>query len=101
MSSPAALTEQLIGTIKDAIGRQASPRHVPDDVIAVNALPHTRTGKKLEVPVKRIIQGYPLDRVASRDAVDDFSLLAQFAAYAGGPPPNPSHPTGSQSERSR
>lgn len=43
---------------------------------------HTRTGKRLEVPVKRLIQGHPLDQVASRDAVDDFDALAQFTAYA-------------------
>ena len=49
------------------------------------ALPHTRTGKRLEVPVKRLIQGHPLDQVASPDAVDDYAALAQFTAYAGGP----------------
>ena len=63
-----------------------SPRHVPDDVIAVAALPHTLTGKRLEVPVKRLIQGHPLEQVASADAVDDYAALAQFTAYAGGAP---------------
>jgi acetoacetyl-CoA synthetase len=73
---------ELAASIKAAIATQASPRHVPDDVIALSALPHTRTGKRLEVPVKRLIQGHPLDQVASRDAVDDFGALAQFTAYA-------------------
>lgn len=71
--------------VADAVRAQASPRHLPDDIIAVAALPHTRTGKRLEVPVKRLIQGHPLAQVASPDAVDDYSALAQFAAYAGGP----------------
>jgi acetoacetyl-CoA synthetase len=60
------LTGQLTAAIKAAIGTQASPRHVSDDVVAVAALPHTRTGKKLEIPVKRLIQGHPIDRVAGR-----------------------------------
>ena len=80
-----ALTDEVAGRIATAIRTQVSPRHVPDDVIAVAALPHTRTGKRLEVPVKRLIQGHPLDQVASPDAVDDYAALMQFTAYAGGP----------------
>jgi acetoacetyl-CoA synthetase len=77
----AALDEELKQAIKSAIAAQASPRHVPDDIIAVAAIPHTRTGKKLEVPVKRIIQGHPLEQVVARDAVDDYDALARFTAY--------------------
>lgn len=83
------MTAELQTTIRQAISTQASPRHVPDDVIALTALPHTRTGKKLEVPVKRLIQGHPLATVASRDAVDNYDALAQFTAYAGGPSQRP------------
>ena len=77
-----ALDEELKQAIKSAIAAHASPRHVPDDIIAVTAVPHTRTGKKLEIPVKRIIQGHPLDQVVARDAVDDYDALTQFTAYA-------------------
>ena len=83
------LDDQLKQAIKTAIAAHASPRHVPDDIIAITAVPHTRTGKKLEIPVKRIIQGHPLDQVVARDAVDDYDALAQFAAYTrhrAGPP---------------
>jgi acetoacetyl-CoA synthetase len=80
-----ALSDELTSDIKTAIGTQASPRHIPDDVLAVTTLPHTRTGKRLEIPVKRLIQGHALDKVASRDAVDDYDALAQFAAFTGGP----------------
>ena len=45
-------------------------------------IPHTRTGKKLEVPVKRILQGAPPERVANPDAVDDATLLAPFVDLA-------------------
>jgi acetoacetyl-CoA synthetase len=82
LAGGAELTGELTAAIKAAIASGASPRHVPDDVIAVAAIPHTRTGKKLEVPVKRLIQGHRLDQVASRDAVDDYDALAQFTAYA-------------------
>ena len=83
LADRAVLTGELTRAIKAAIAAQASPRHVPDDIIAVPAIPHTRTGKKLEIPVKRLIQGHPLDQVASRDAVDDYDALAQFTAYVG------------------
>lgn len=76
------LTDELAADVKAAIRTGASPRHVPDDVVAVDAIPHTRTGKKLEVPVKRLIQGHPLEQVASPDAVDDFAALQAFTAYA-------------------
>jgi acetoacetyl-CoA synthetase len=78
------LTEELTKSVTARIRTQTSPRHVPDDVIAVPGLPHTRTGKRLEVPVKRLIQGHPLAAVAGPDAIDDFAALAQFTAYAGG-----------------
>jgi acetoacetyl-CoA synthetase len=82
LADGAELTEELKQSIKTAIAAHASPRHVPDDVIAVTAIPHTRTGKKLEVPVKRIIQGQPPDAVVARDAVDDYDALTRFTAYA-------------------
>src|SRR5699024_1913180 len=47
------LDDRLRERIREELRTKASPRHVPDDVIAVPAIPHTRTGKKLEVPVKR------------------------------------------------
>jgi acetoacetyl-CoA synthetase len=78
------LTGELAAAVTARIRAQTSPRHVPDDIIAVPGLPHTRTGKRLEVPVKRLIQGHPLAAVASPDAVDDFAALAQFTAYRGG-----------------
>ncbi|QQR99622.1 MAG: acetoacetate--CoA ligase [Austwickia sp.] len=76
--------DSTAAAIKSAIRDGASPRHVPDDVIAVASLPHTKTGKKLEVPVKRLIQGHPLESVAAPDAVDDYASLTQFQRYVGG-----------------
>lgn len=76
------LDDALVDRIRTAIREQASPRHVPDEVIAVPGIPHTRTGKKLEVPVKRILQGTPLEEVAKVEAVDDAGLLAPFVELA-------------------
>ena len=51
------LDEDLRDVIRTAIRGHASPRHVPDDIIAAPGIPHARTGKKLEVPVKRLLRG--------------------------------------------
>ncbi|PRY44668.1 acetoacetate--CoA ligase [Umezawaea tangerina] len=79
----------LDGPLRDritaAIRAEASPRHVPDDVIAVPGIPHTRTGKKLEVPVKRLLQGVPVERALDRGAVDDPALLDFYARLARNP----------------
>lgn len=64
--------------IKEAIRENASPRHVPDEILQVAGLPHTRTGKKLEVPVKRLLQGAAPETVVQPGAVDDPSLLEPF-----------------------
>ncbi|MCO8274287.1 AMP-binding protein [Actinoplanes sp. TRM 88003] len=68
--------------VKRVIAERTSPRHVPDDVILVPGLPHTRTGKRLEVPVKRILQGADPERVIDRGAVDDAGALDTLIAAA-------------------
>lgn len=76
------LDEELIAEISRSIRSKASPRHVPDEVIQVSGIPHTRTGKKLEVPIKRIVQGAEPNDVVDPEAVDDPSLLSEYAAAA-------------------
>ncbi|MFE9687211.1 acetoacetate--CoA ligase [Streptomyces sp. NPDC006285] len=78
----AELDDGLRRSIREAVRNRASPRHVPDSIIAVPAIPHTRTGKKMEVPVKRILQGAAVERVANPQAVDDFDALAYFSRFA-------------------
>jgi acetoacetyl-CoA synthetase len=72
------LRSVILATLRAAL----SPRHVPDTVVAVPAIPRTLTAKKLELPVKRILQGAPASAVASRDALADPSALDAFVAYA-------------------
>ncbi|MCK5751076.1 MAG: acetoacetate--CoA ligase, partial [Mycobacterium sp.] len=69
------LTDELREKIKDTIRTEVSPRHVPDDIIVAPGVPHTRTGKKLEVPIKKLFQGGDSAKVVERSAVDDPALL--------------------------
>lgn len=75
----AELDDALRDRIREAIRTGASPRHVPDEITEVPAVPHTRTGKKLEVPVKRLLQGAPAEQVANPAAVDNPDLIEHYA----------------------
>jgi acetoacetyl-CoA synthetase len=72
------LQHRIALALRDAL----SPRHVPDQVIEVPWIPRNLTGKKLELPVKRILQGARLEDVASRDALTVPTALDAFAALA-------------------
>jgi acetoacetyl-CoA synthetase len=74
--------DDLVGRLRQALRTGLSPRHVPDAVIQVPAIPRTRTGKKLELPVKRILRGEPVDAVLSRDSLADPAALDAFVAEA-------------------
>jgi acetoacetyl-CoA synthetase len=76
------LDAPLRDRIRDAMRSSLSPRHVPDDIVAVPAVPRTGSGKKLEVPVKRILTGTAADVVADRDALLDPAALDPFVAMA-------------------
>ncbi|MDE3101692.1 MAG: acetoacetate--CoA ligase [Chloroflexota bacterium] len=72
----AGLDEALKTRIAGAIRRELSPRHVPDRVVAVAAIPKTLNGKKLEVPVKRILAGQAPSGAVSEGAMADPSTLS-------------------------
>lgn len=57
-----------------------SPRHVPDELHVVSALPRTLSGKKLEVPVKKILQGTPVEQAAAKGAITNPESLPEIAA---------------------
>ncbi|MCW2616544.1 MAG: putative acyl-CoA synthetase [Frankiales bacterium] len=75
------LDDALVARLTTAVREKASPRHVPDEVVAVPAVPHTSTGKKLEVPLKRMAQGVPVEKALNLGSVDDPSAVAWFARY--------------------
>ena len=76
------LDDGLKGSIAGALRAGLSPRHKPDDIVAVPAIPRTMTGKKLELPVKKILTGTPVAEVASKDALVDPDAIDAFAVYA-------------------
>jgi acetoacetyl-CoA synthetase len=82
----ATLDDGLRDRIARALRTELSPRHVPDRIDAVPAVPRTLSGKKLEVPVKRILTGTPTDIAASRGSLSDPTSLAWFEeeSAAGG-----------------
>ena len=76
------LDDGLRERLTDALRTNLSPRHRPDEIVAVPAIPRTLTGKKLELPVKRIISGAPVADVVSREALADPAAIEAFLGYA-------------------
>jgi acetoacetyl-CoA synthetase len=73
-----ALKKRLVSEVR----RELSPRHVPDRILSVAAVPRTLNGKKLEVPVKRLLLGAAVESVASRDTLANPEALDAFASLA-------------------
>ncbi|MGW7577957.1 acetoacetate--CoA ligase [Streptomyces sp. NPDC054765] len=78
----ATLDDALRDRIKRTIRKQLSPRHVPDDIIEAPGVPHTLTGKRIEVPVKRLLQGTPLEKAVNPGSVDNLELLRFYERVA-------------------
>ncbi len=80
--------EELTGRLKRALREELSPRHVPDRVIPVRSLPRTLNGKKVEVPVRKVVLGVEPDLAVSRDSLADpaaFDEVLAALARAGFP----------------
>jgi acetoacetyl-CoA synthetase len=78
------LDDALRRRIATTLRTELSPRHIPDEITAVSVVPLNRTGKKLELPVKKILLGAAPDEVASRDVLADPTALDAFVALRGG-----------------
>ena len=78
----AVLDDHLRDRINALLRTQLSPRHVPDRIEVIPAVPRTLSGKRLEVPVKRILEGTPTDQAVSRDSLADPAALTPFEALA-------------------
>jgi acetoacetyl-CoA synthetase len=76
------LDPELTSRIKGAIRTNLSPRHVPDEVIAVPEIPRTLNNKKMEVPVKRILMGVPIEQAVNLDSMSNPESLRYFAEFA-------------------
>ncbi len=77
------LDDALKDRLRARIRRDASARHVPDDIVAVPEIPRTLTGKKMELPVRKLLLGAKPEAVASPDAMANPDSFAPFVAYAG------------------
>jgi len=75
------LDDALQASINKALRSDCSPRHVPDKYYTVDEIPYTLTGKKLEVPVRKLLLGWPLEKAASRDAMKNPWSLDFFLEY--------------------
>jgi acetoacetyl-CoA synthetase len=76
------LDEPLCDRLRACLRSENSPRHVPDKIYAVDAIPYTLTGKKLEVPVRRILMGLSPEKAANRPAMANPAALDYFIAFA-------------------
>ncbi len=76
------LDDALRDRVKKSLRTALSPRHVPDEIIEVPGIPHTLTGKRIEVPVKRLLQGTPMEKAVNPGSVDDLSLLRFYEDLA-------------------
>jgi acetoacetyl-CoA synthetase len=78
----ASLDDALAECIRQAIRTTLSARHVPNAVIAVDEIPRTLTGKKMELPVKKLLLGMPVEKAANPDAMANPDSLEFFKAFA-------------------
>jgi acetoacetyl-CoA synthetase len=77
------LDDDLKNEIKGSIKENTSPRHVPNEIFAVPEIPRTLNGKKLEVPVKKILSGTPPEEAASKESLSNPESLDHYVELAG------------------
>jgi len=76
------MSDDVVKGINGRLRKDYSPRHVPDKIYAVNEVPYTLTGKKMEVPVRKILMGVTPEKAASRDAMTNPAALDYFIDFA-------------------
>ena len=82
LAEGAELSDDLKKRVASEVREYCSPRHVPNEMVAVESVPRTLSGKVLEVPVKRILMGTPAEKAASRDSLANPESLDFFVEYA-------------------
>ncbi|MBR8220563.1 acetoacetate--CoA ligase [Burkholderia ambifaria] len=78
------LSPELTATIRDRIKAALSARHVPNEVLQVPSIPRTMSGKKMELPIKKLLLGHPIEKVANPDTMANPESLAWFREFAPG-----------------
>jgi acetoacetyl-CoA synthetase len=77
-----ALTPALVTELRERIRRELSPKHVPDEILEVPSIPRTLTGKKLEVPLKKLLLGAPAAQVINPGALANPDSVVWFVRFA-------------------
>ena len=77
------LDDALKQRLADAIRTSLSPRFVPDDIFHVTEIPRTLSGKKQELPIKKLLLGHPLEKVVNKQAMANPACLAWYEEFAG------------------
>jgi len=77
-----SLSETLIAIIRERIKLALSARHVPNEIFQVTAIPRTLSGKKMELPIKKLLMGQPIEKVANPDTMANADSLAWFVGFA-------------------
>ena len=77
-----ALDDGLKKRLADAIRTSLSPRFIPDAIVQVTEIPRTLSGKKQELPIKKLLLGQPLDKVVNKEAMANPGCLAWYEAFA-------------------
>lgn len=81
LKEPHQLTEELKQRVKNALRSIYSPRHVPDEIIEVKDIPYTISGKKMEMPVKKMLMGKPLEKSVNIGAMKNPESLDYFIRF--------------------
>jgi acetoacetyl-CoA synthetase len=78
----AVLDDALKERIRQRIRQEISPRHVPNEIFAIEEVPRTLSGKKMEVPIRKILMGFPLEQAANLDAMRNPESIQPFVELA-------------------
>lgn len=78
-----AVTEAVRAKIKATLRAEVSPRHVPDEIVVIREVPRTLNGKKLEVPIKRILMGVPFERAVNPGTLANPAAIEEVLRAAG------------------
>jgi acetoacetyl-CoA synthetase len=76
-----ALTDELKKKINLKLRSDYSPRHIPDEIFAIDEIPYTLTGKKMEIPVRKILMGMDTAKAANKDAMSNPRALDYFVKF--------------------
>ncbi len=77
-----ALDDAMKKRLNDAIRTALSPRFIPDEIVQVAEIPRTLSGKKQELPIKKLMLGQPVEKVVNKDAMANPHCLAWYVAFA-------------------